>query len=270
MNKQISILGTGWLGLPLAKALYKEKYNIKGSTTSFNKVELLKNEGIDPYQVTLSEKDSLGDIQTFLKGSTFLIINVPPGLRRNPESNFVGKIQCLIPYIEQSSVQKLLFISSTSVFAEHEDFPIITLETIPNASSNAGKQLIQTEQLLLDNTNFDTTILRFAGLFDARRHPATMLSKRKNIKNPLAPTNLIHREDCIGIIKKIIATDSWNQIFNASYPDHPPKSEYYAAICKQMELSIPDYDYQTISKGKRINADKIKEVLGYKFRRNLL
>ncbi|WP_299433242.1 cupin [uncultured Aquimarina sp.] len=263
--KQISILGTGWLGFPLAKALLKEKYSIKGSTTSENKLTTLKDVGVHPYLIKVAEDGPKGSIDSFLDGSKILIINIPPGLRRNPESNFVGKIQNIIPYIERSTIDKVLFISSTSVFADLEGFPLITSETIPNASSNAGKQLIETEQLLLNDQKFETTILRFAGLFDTRRHPATMLSKRKNIKNPLAPVNLIHREDCIGIIKKIIETNRWNTTFNASYPEHPPKAEYYSAICKKMKLPIPDYDFVTPSKGKVIDADKVLNNLKYNF-----
>ncbi|WP_299220906.1 cupin [uncultured Aquimarina sp.] len=269
MSKQISILGTGWLGLPLAKALLTEKHIVKGSTTSKNKLVNLKNQGIDPYLTEVTEDRPKGAIDSFLAKSEILIINIPPGLRRNPESNFVGKIQHLIPIIEQSTIQKVLFISSTSVFADLEGFPLITSETCPNAISNAGKQLIETEKILRDNQNFETTILRFAGLFDSRRHPATMLSKRKNIKNPLAPINLIHREDCIGVIKKIIEMDHWNDVFNTSYPEHPPKAKYYSMICKQMELPIPDYDYETLSKGKIVNSDKTLKVLGYTFKRNL-
>ncbi|WP_299258607.1 NAD(P)H-binding protein [uncultured Aquimarina sp.] len=265
MSKQISILGTGWLGLPLAKTLLKEKYSIKGSTTSAHKLTSLKELGLDPYIINVTENGSKGSIDSYLEGSEILIINIPPGLRKNPESNFVGKIQHLIPFIEQSTIQKVLFISSTSVFADLEGFPLITSETHPNAISNAGKQLIETEQILLDNQNFKTTILRFAGLFDTRRHPASMLSKRKNIKNPLAPVNLIHREDCIGIIKKIIETDSWNDAFNGSYPEHPEKAKYYSAICEEMELSIPNYNYEVPSKGKIIDSKKILEILGYNF-----
>lgn len=269
MNKQISILGTGWLGLPLAKALLKEKYIIKGSTTSEDKLTNLKDVGIHPSLIKVKESGPKGSIDSFLEGSEILIINIPPGLRRNPESNFVDKIRNLMPFIAQSTIKKTLFISSTSVFSDQEGFPLITSETIPNASSNAGKQLIQTEQILRDNPNFETTILRFAGLFDARRHPASMLSKRKNIKNPQAPVNLIHREDCIGIIKRIIEVDHWNDTFNSSYPEHPPKAEYYSTICKQMGLTIPNYDYETSSKGKIIDTDKTSKVLGYTFKRNL-
>lgn len=266
MNKQISILGTGWLGLPLSKNLVQQGYIIKGTTTSINKFEKISDEGIQPFLISLTEASPEGDINAFLKGSEILIINIPPGLRRDPDSNFIAKIQNLIPYVERSGIKKVLFISSTSVFTDSEAFPLITAETLPNAHSNAGKQLIATEQLLQNNTDFETTILRFAGLFDKRRHPATMLSKRKNIKNPLAPVNLIHRKDCIGVTKKILETDSWSHVFNASSPNHPPKAEYYSKICKALGLPIPNYNYDFPSEGKLIECKKVEEILKYKFK----
>ncbi len=269
MNKQISVLGTGWLGLPLAKALLKENYIIKGSSTTESKLGTLRNDGINPYLLEMTEDGPKGNIQSFLDGSNILIINVPPGLRRNPEGNFVTKIKKLVPLIEKSTIKKVVFISSTSVFSDEDGFPLITPETTPNAITNAGKQLIEVEKLLQENKKFHVVILRFAGLFDSRRHPATMLSKRKDIKNPLAPVNLIHREDCIGIIEKIIKIDRWDKTYNASYPDHPKKSAYYSAICKQMELPVPDYDFDTPSKGKIIDSKKLQHNLQYSFKRNL-
>jgi len=204
-------------------------------------------------------------MQSFLGDSELLIINIPPGLRRNPEADFVAKIKHLIPHIERSDIQKVLFISSTSVFADEEGFPSITSDTLPNATSNAGKQLIAVEELLRNNSNFESTILRFGGLFDVRRHPATMLSKRNGVKNPKAPVNLIHLDDCIGIIQKIITTDSWNTVFNAAYPDHPEKVVYYSKVCEQLGLPVPDYDFQTLSKGKVINNTHIINFLDYSF-----
>ncbi len=265
MSKHVSILGTGWLGLPLAQQLIKENYTIKGSTTSENKLEILRQDGVTAYPISLTEEGPIGDMISFLKDSQILIINIPPGLRRNPAINFVSKIQNLIPYIEKSNIQYVLFVSSTSVFADLEGFPLISGETLPNATSNAGKQLIEVEQLLQNRTAFKTTILRFAGLFGPGRHPANMLSRRTGIKNPKAPVNLIHLEDCIGIIKQIIETQSWGQIFNASYPDHPEKGQYYSTICDEMGLPKPDYDYETPSKGKVIESGKIIEQLNYQF-----
>ncbi len=262
---KISILGTGWLGLPLAQTLVAQGNRIKGATTSENKLDTLQQEGIQPYQIALTEKDPEGPIACFLEGSEILIINIPPGLRRNPNGNFIAKIENLIPHIEQSTIERVLFISSTSVFADQEDFPIITSETLPNATSNTGKQLIAVEQLLHNNTNFDTTVLRFAGLYDERRHPATMLSKRKGIKNPNAPVNLIHLDDCLGIIQRIIQTQNWNITYNAASPTHPPKAEYYSSICTQMGIPTPDYDFNTLSKGKVIDANPLVDLLAYTF-----
>ncbi len=269
MNKQISVLGTGWLGLPLSKALIEEGYRVNGATTSENKLEGLKKEGLQAYRVSLTEEGPVGDIISFLEGSETLIINIPPGLRRNPEIDFIAKIRKLIPYIEKSTIQNLLFISSTSVFVESEAFPLISEETLPNAVSNAGKQLIKAEHLLQESKTFKTTILRFAGLFDSRRHPATMLSRRSSVKNPKAPVNLIHLDDCIGIIKKIIKTNTWKEIFNASFPSHPEKAKYYTAVCKKMQLPIPDYDFDLPSKGKIINSEKLVTQLAYKFKKSI-
>lgn len=267
---KISILGTGWLGLPLGKSLIHEGYEIKGATTSIEKLELLKKEGLSSYKVHLQEDGISGEIEDFLAESDILIINIPPGLRRNPNGNFVAKIEHLIPYIVSSSIKKVLFVSSTSVFADLEGFPKISGKTLPNASSNSGKQLIEVEHLLRNNSYFETTILRFAGLFDRRRHPATMLSKRSGIKNPKAPVNLIHCEDCIGIIKKIIDTNNWNRTFNAAYPDHPEKEKYYTEVCQQMGLPLPDYDHETVSKGKEVDSKDLMENLNYSFKKELL
>ncbi|RZJ28768.1 MAG: short-chain dehydrogenase, partial [Flavobacterium sp.] len=52
---EISILGCGWLGLPLAKSLIQKGYSVKGSTTSENKVDVLQANNIDPFVISLSE-----------------------------------------------------------------------------------------------------------------------------------------------------------------------------------------------------------------------
>lgn len=265
MNTSISILGTGWLGLPLAIRLQELGYLVKGSTTSEEKVPDLKIKNIKPYLLELTESGVEGNISEFLKNSTILIINIPPGLRKNPESNFVAKIQKIFPFIEISSVKKVLFISSTSVFADHENFPMITSKTSPDATNNSGKQLLEVEELLQSNSHFKTTILRFGGLYDERRHPASMLSKRSDIKNPLAPVNLIHRIDCLGIIQKIIEGNYWNQKFNAASPQHPSKYDYYSKVCREMGLSVPDYDHTVPSEGKIIDASELMSRLSYSF-----
>ena len=104
--KQISILGCGWLGFPLAKSLLQKGFSVNGSTTTLEKMAILENAGINAFQIALSEEEINGDIDSFLSHSQILIIDIPPKLRGNSNENFVAKIQNLIPFIEKSSVEK--------------------------------------------------------------------------------------------------------------------------------------------------------------------
>ena len=54
--KQISILGCGWLGFPLAENLINKGNKIKGTTTSVDKLQLLSKAGIVPYLISISSE----------------------------------------------------------------------------------------------------------------------------------------------------------------------------------------------------------------------
>lgn len=260
---QISILGCGWLGLPLAKALLKNEFSVKGSTTSVEKLSILEKSGILPYLIALSENETTGNLIDFLENSKILIIDVPPKLRGSATENFVSKIKNVIPFIEKSAVENVLFISSTSVYGE--DNLVVTEETELNPDTESGRQLLETEQFLQSNSNFKTTILRFGGLIGEDRHPIKFLSGRKNIENPNAPINLIHQDDCIGIIMEILKSNSWNETFNAVTPFHPSRKEYYTQKAIDLNLALPEFNAENSNLGKTISSTKIENVLEYQF-----
>jgi len=159
--KQISILGCGWLGLPLAKSLVDKGFWVKGSTTSPEKIPVLENNGIHAFQIELSEHGINGEIKSFLENSEILIIDIPPKLRSVIPENFVRKIQNLIPFIEKSTVEKIVFISSTAVYAD--DNSVVTEATKPNPDTESGKQLLEAEKILHGNSNFKSSVIRFGG-----------------------------------------------------------------------------------------------------------
>jgi nucleoside-diphosphate-sugar epimerase len=274
--KTIAILGCGWLGLPLAKSLLSKGFEIKGSTTSESKLEVLKNVGILPFQIQLEAQQIIGTIEEFLNESDVLIIDIPPGLRREisslEETTFVNKVKTLIPFIEKSGIQKVIFVSSTSVYGD--GFPIveITEETIPNPDTESGKQLVISETLLQNNIYFKTTVIRFGGLLGHERHPITFLAGRTNVENPDAPVNLIQREDCIGIIEKIlnqVEYDIWGETFNAVAPQHPTRKTYYQKKAELFNLPLPTFAEHLESKGKMISSKKVETILGYSFQKEI-
>lgn len=256
---RVTVLGCGWLGLPLAKALIADGYTVKGTTTSSDKIETLQKAGVEPYLVSLSEDGPVGDVAGFLESSEVLIINIPPKAKSG--ESYMEKIKNLIPHLKASGIEKVLFVSSTSVYAD--DNSVVTEDTIPNPDTESGRQLLATEKLLKEALP-QTTILRFAGLIGEGRHPVHQLAGRKGIANPDAPVNLIHQTDCIGIIKAIIAQQNWGEVFNAASPSHPSRKEYYTAKAEELGLDVPQFEEGKESVGKEIGGSKIYNLLNYK------
>jgi nucleoside-diphosphate-sugar epimerase len=260
---QISILGCGWLGLPLAKSLLQNGFSIKGSTTSLEKISPLQSAGITPFLVRLEEQQISASVADFLADSQILIINIPPKLRGASSENFVAKITTLLPFIENSTVEKVLFVSSTSVYGDDND--LVTEDSPLNPDTEGGRQLAIVENVLQKNRHFQTTILRFGGLIGEDRNPVRFLSGRENIENPNAPINLIHQDDCIGIIEKIIALNSWNKTYNAVTPFHPSRKEYYSQKATELNLALPKFAASNTVIGKTILSDYLIKSLQYSF-----
>ena len=281
--KQISILGCGWLGLPLAKSLIANGFSINGSTTSIEKISILEKSGINPFMISLSAElvmeETITSIEKFLTNSQLLVIDIPPKLRGDSNDNFVGKIKNLIPFIIKAGVTKVVFVSSTSVYADTKLIAqSVTELDIPEPNSESGKQLLETECLLQNHSNFQTTVIRFGGLIGEDRHPITFLAGKTNIENPEAPINLIHQNDCIGImeniIDKILSQDQFeNGFFNATFncvcPLHPSRKEYYTRKALELDLPLPEFDKNNTSIGKLVSSNKVETLLKYTFKNKL-
>lgn len=261
----IGILGCGWLGLPLAKSLLKKGHSVKGTTTSAAKLPVLDAEGIAAYEIKVTPEGVSGDVVDFLAEVEILIIDIPPGLRKDPDLKFSEGIRKLSEAISKAGIKKILFVSSISVYSETESFTIYTEDTAPNAGSKAGKELIFAENILQENDRFETTILRFGGLLGAGRHPVKFLAGRKDLPNPLGPVNLIHQKDCIGIIESILKKGFFGSVLNAVYPLNPPREKYYQERARERGLEEPDFDHSGTSVGKIISASKVMRELDYVF-----
>lgn len=262
---KIGILGCGWLGMELGKRLREANHEVRGSVTRRDGLNELRNAGIIPYLIKLFESGIQGDITSFLSGVEVLVIDIPPGLRKNPDLDFVKKISNLVPYIERCRVNRVIFTSSTSVYQDSKEFPVYTEEAETDNSSKTAIQLHNAELVLLNNKNFEASVLRFGGLIGPHRHPVKYLSGRKEVKNPKAPINLVHQEDCINAILKLIDLKNDNSVWNLVYPEHPEKEVYYTKIAREKGLPEPQFDHSTPSKGKKISSKKIMAELKFEF-----
>lgn len=258
MNKKIGVLGCGWLGLPLATKLVADGFEVFGTTTTLDKIPELKQRGIIPFQMALSENGIDGDIDGFLSELDILVINVPPKLRGPQSENYVAKMQHLLKALQKTNVMQLIFVSSTSVYGDLEGE--VTEETVPEPTTESGKQLLESEDLFRNDHKLQATIIRFGGLIGPDRHPVTLLSKKQNLSGGNDAINLIHLEDCIHMITTIISEGYWGEIFNGVYPDHPQKKEYYTKEAQKRGLPQPDYmDEGSERRGKVVISKNFTE-----------
>lgn len=265
----ISILGCGWLGFPLGQSLLRQGHQIKGSTTTGNKYEILKKNGIEPYLISVPDTLNNPENDSFFE-SDVLFINVPPG-RGNPDvAKQYPKIIQLVrdrieSYTDEKSIKKVIFASSTSVYPAEEGVFCEDDADLSNTARPSGTAVLKAEQILLESSSFGTVVLRFGGLYGYDRHPIKFLAGKKNVPSPLKPVNLIHQDDCINIIEEVLKNESFTGVYNAVSDGHPPRKTLYQSAAKHFDVEPPTFDKDSESKNRVISNKKLKKELDYTF-----
>ena len=248
--KTISILGSGWLGFPLARHFIEAGYAVKTSTTSKNRMSELKSIGTHPFIVDIDSLTS--NIKSFLQAN-ILIVNIP-------SKNLAG-FRCLVEKIEHSEIENVLFVSSTSVYEN-----IKRTITESDTGYYSASPLLDIEALFTRRASERTTIVRFGGLIGYRRHPGRFFKPGRMVQNPDSPVNLIHRDDCIGIINRIVERKAWGEVLNCCADTHPTKREFYTRAAESIGAAPPEFGKSDSVAGKLVSNEKLKKRLNYKFK----
>ena len=171
-DETVSILGCGWYGLALAKALVADGYEVKGSTTSEPKLAALEELGIKPYLINLS--DGKGDFDVDFFTSDILVICIP-SRKKNDDS--LGLIDQLKVITALAKSKQVIFISSTGIYQDGNF--VVDENVIPEPTSEVGKSLVDAETFLRQSALFTTTIIRFGGLIGPNRNLAKHFAGKK-------------------------------------------------------------------------------------------
>ena len=257
---KISVLGCGWLGLPLAIEFIKKGHSVKGSTRDPDKIGLIKEKGINPFLLELSPELICENPEEFFD-SEILILNIPPARRDDIVEFHPGQIQSIINAAKSSPVKNVIFTSSTSVYPELNRE--VSEEETAEPAKNSGKALRIAENMLLDEKGFKTTVLRLAGLVGYDRNPRNFLKKRRVIHKINTPVNLIHQDDCIGVIMEVINKGVWGEIFNVCCDNHPKRIDFYKSEAERAGLELENIDDMETADYKLVSNKKLKDALNY-------
>ena len=248
-TKSIGILGCGWLGTPVAEHFINKGFAVVGSTTRNQKLNELSQKGINPVLVNIDEENN--DFSELFKVD-YLLINIP--------SKNIEGFKSVVKQLEKSSVKKVIFVSSTSVYQNTNDWVVEDNESLLKPCA-----LLTIENLFTNNKSFETTVIRFSGLTNEDRHPGRFFTN-KPIADSDAPVNMIVLEDCIELIDKVIEGEVWNQIFNGCGDEHIAKKEYYTSAKKDLNLPLPEFNIKAEKDFKIVSNAKAKQILKHNFR----
>lgn len=261
-ERTVSVLGCGWLGLPLAQRLVREGYLVKGSTTRPEKLPILERSNITPFLIQCLPGIHGRDLKVFFQSSV-LFLNIP--FRRNlaDPSDYQRQIESVILHARSSPIEFVIFAGSTSVYPDsmpdaREDAPFIP-------DNRRARVLYDIEQSLLGNSHFQATVIRFGGLYGGTRKIGGFLAEKKEVQGGDRPVNLIHRDDCIEIVVRIIAQDIRGEILNACSDGHPTRRELYTKAALRIGLDPPQFEEEPPASHKIVRNGKLKKLLNYTF-----
>ena len=260
----ISVLGCGWLGMNLAKDLIKNGYTVKGSTTHEEKIDKIKAIGATPFLIKLLPEPEGDRLHEFLN-SDLLIICIPPGTRSGmADSYHPTQIKYVIQELKNSTTNKVIYISSTSVYPTTNQE--VKESDVLQPADAMNKSIIMAENILRENEVFQTTVLRCGGLMGYDRIPGKYFAGEKNLKTGKIPVNYVHRDDVIAVIQEVIKQEKWEEVYNVVAPYHPTRKEMYLKNAKNFDFEAPTFNDDASAPYKIVSAYKLMVQLRYLFK----
>lgn len=261
--KTVSIIGLGWIGEPLGFFLLEKGFQVLGSTTSAEKQEKLTQKGIHAVRFSLSPHPEGVGYHALFK-SQILVVNIPPRARSGNGAFHLEQIKYLRSLIDNSSIRKVIFVSSTGIYPEVASDEKYS-EHFPLSLENTGNDTIfRAEELMAKDRNFELTIVRFGGLMGDDRIPGKYFSGKENVVGH-SRVNFIHRLDAVRMLTWLIEQDLWNETFNGVALIHPLRREIYEKNAHDLGIAPPaSYQNEPEGKNRLIDSSKILD-LGFEF-----
>ena len=242
----VAIIGCGWLGFPLAKRLLAAGYEVRGTTTSQQKISSLQEAGIEAYLLTLPVADislNANPVEeiTRLWCADQLVLCLPPGRNSAFAKTYPASIMsAVLAFRRNQPSGRILFTSSTGVYGDMAGE--VDEKTSIKPTSERQLSLLLAEAQVAAQSQRPYQILRLGGLYGGERHPGKYLAGRKDIPNGDAPINLVSRDRVIEEIHAALDHPFWTlSLKNVVDPEHLCKRDYYSAYAKTHHLPMPTF-----------------------------
>ena len=268
--KRVLIAGCGDLGLRVAKLLALESSsNCSWGLRRQPNLESTNDiQGFTWFAADLTQPDTLRDLPEDI---TQVLYTAAPNARTEADYRAVYRegLERLLQAVASPALQRVLFVSSTAVYGDH-DAQWIDEDTPTAPKSFNGQVLLETEQWLQSQSaQFETLSLRLSGIYGPGR---SYLLDRLRAGQATAPAaeshwvNRIHIEDAAAAVVHLLNLPKPQPIYLVTDSTPLPMRVLYEALAKLVGGPVPPEGPAPTSVGsKRLSNARLRDS-GFTFK----
>jgi nucleoside-diphosphate-sugar epimerase len=200
---RVAILGCGYVGIELGKELTDAGHDVVGVRRSTAGLDDIETAGFEPVRADVTDPESLSAVP-----SVDWAVYAASADGRGVDAARTAYVDGLRTVVEAlgaraSPPDRLIYTSSTGVYGDH-DGDWVDESTTLDPATGRQKVLLSAEQVALDASPMDGTVVRFGGLYGPDRYRMD-----RYLNGPVTEgyLNSIHRDDAAGVVAHVLTTN---------------------------------------------------------------
>ena len=258
MHPEVLIIGCGFLGEASADLFSAQGKSVLGVVRSASSCEKLRGNSFACFPCDVTDSVSVAALASRLKGVPLAIYAVSSGRGGADEYASVYR-DGLRRILESWQPQKILFISSTSVYGQN-DGSRVTEDSPTLPDRETGKILLEAEQIALKAGGI---VARFSGIYGPDR--SVLLRKFLAGEAVLEEgghriVNQIHRDDGASALLRLASRSLPSGIFNVTDDTPATQREVYGWMSEFLKRPMPPEGSANPNRKRGITSKRISNA----------
>jgi nucleoside-diphosphate-sugar epimerase len=265
VNPEVLIIGCGFLGEAAADLFSAQGKGVLGLVRSTGSLERLSGRAFDTVLCDVTSDTSVKALKSKVQGATLAIYAVSSGGGNAADYATLYR-DGLSRVIKQWQPQRLIFVSSSSVYAQ-DDNSWVTEESAALPERATARVLLEAEEIVLGAGGI---VARFTGIYG----PGRSMLLRKFLAGEAVLEeggqrylNQIHRDDGAAALLRLAEAGSPSEIYNVTDDTPSTQREVSGWIADFLQAPLPpegtDQQHKRGVTSKRVSNAKLT-ALGWK------
>ena len=274
---KVLIIGCGYVGLPLGEELARLGHTVVGARRSTEGLEEVRQAGLEPIAFDVTSEEEWLALPTDFDWVVNTVSSSKGGADQYTRVYLQGN-RNLIQWAARSAVKKIVYTSSTSVYAQ-SDGAEVDEASATEPTSPTSRVLVEAEKVLLEAGRTGiapAVVVRVAGIYGpGRGHLFQNYVKGEAVipDDGSRLSNMVHRDDVAGAIIAALERGQPGEVYNAVDQEPVALIDFFGWLSRElgrpMPPQVPSDQLPERKRGatsKRVSHRKMVEVLGYQLK----